>query len=191
MAVKTTQDLEVLAYRLTPDPDNELRNKLISRYVKLTKAIAARFVCRRHDYDDLTEYALYQLVLTICRAKLNLKDNNLEPYVVRTVKNRLVRYVTFDHLITVPGGSNSAWGTKPVRRDLDDVVCCQADQADEVMLTEIMTKCIESEEQEQVVRLRLAGFTFLEIARKMDIPRGHVQRLWYTFQREMEGHYAL
>jgi len=192
MTVRNEADLEVLAYRLTPDPENELRDRLINRHMKLTKALASRFVNARHDYDDLCEYALFQLVRIICRAKLGLSDNNIEPYVVTSIKNQLIDYVTFDHLVTVPCGSGGAWDVdRPKRCHYCDIADDHQSEPDELpILTEVMDSCVCTTDQEKVVKLRLANCTFEEIAQQTGLSVIKCKRHWYAFQKDMEAQYV-
>lgn len=103
-------DILVQTYRFEPDPGDVKRNTLIERHIIMTQKIAARFIGPRHDYDDIMEYAQYQLVEAVVKAKDALMDNNIRPYLIKVIRLRLLDYVTFDHIITVPSSCGpQAW----------------------------------------------------------------------------------
>ena len=179
--------LDVLAYRMMEDTDNKLRDKLIIRYMRLVKRLAARFIGPRHPRDDINEYAMYVLVDTVVRAKESLTNNNIQPYIIKCVRAQLMNYVTFDHVSTVPQKRGTSVWNRPrqIRHTLKDCPAIQCDVADSVCLCESIERSILSDTQREVVELYLAGFTFPEIVKKTNISLGSCYRMWCEFTERM------
>ena len=185
-----TTDLEVLAYRRLPDPQNKRRDVLIQRYMGFVRGLAAHFVTPKHSYDDVIEFAYFELVQAVIRAKRVLEDNNIEPYINKCVRAKLLTYVTFDHLITIPVKSQHAWRVKrPRRRNLKDPMDHQFDTDESIMFEEILEKCVDDYNYD-VVKYKLAGCTDVEVAQKTKMERTACQRLWKEFRERMKEYYG-
>jgi len=186
----------VCQYRNYPDPKHERRNLIIEKYRSMTASLAARFVNHLHSYDDLVEFAEYQLVFAVGAAKDALADNNIRPYIINTVRLRLLEYVSFDHLMTLPSRPTSAvWDllrsdAAPKRASLDDRKDHQCDLDEHVMLDEILDKSANSITQLDVATLRFAGYTFSDISEKTGINVKACQRLWYEYKQTVKDYYG-
>ena len=174
----------VKLYRNEPDPDDKRRDTLIMRHMAMTRKIASRFVCPTHNFDDCVEFAQYELVKAVIKAKDSLVNNNIRPFLLKRIKCRLTNYVRFSHKPLVPEHASETaqkhdWPSRVMFVDAIDDDQYPVDET--VLLNDTFQCCIDDPLQRDVVKWRLAGCSFRETGEHVGIPLHQCQMLWHEF----------
>lgn len=162
------------------DGDDSVRDELIKYHMPIVDSLVGRYICPKHNRDDLREVAYYQLVVSVKKARNVLRDDELTPYIIRRVKCDLLRHVKLDHLPLYKNTLNSRVDLL-ARVELEEPVSHGTCHEDEVDFMEMLDRYVESEEQKAVVLLRLEGYTFNEIVKKRNSTINQVRKTWNNF----------
>jgi RNA polymerase sigma factor (sigma-70 family) len=191
--IKMETEKIVQLYRKEPDPGNVNRDTLIMRHLHMTRKIASKFVCPVHTYDDVIEYAQYQLVEAVIKAKDALINNNIRPFLIRTLHCRLLDYVSYSHRPLLPEtvsetARHNLWPRRVLFTDAVDEDQYPVDET--VLLDDVLHKCVEDPIQQEVVEWRFAECTFREISEHVNLPLKECQRIWYSYCSKVKEHYS-
>jgi hypothetical protein len=125
---------------------------------------------------------MYHLVILAGKAqRKGVVD--VTPYILYRLRHKLINYLSFDHLITIPQNSTWPWNVgRPTRVKLEDNDCITiGDDIGDYEFRNLCEVSITSNLQRQVVIRRLEECTFTEIANELKIGRMKASRLWYQF----------
>lgn len=95
--------LEGLVTRLR-EGDLSVTAEIIKGHLRLVAGIVGEMVRSRRKNEDAMGAALLSLVETVTeRAPVNLKDNNITPYISSWVRHDIKDHLAADHVVRVPG----------------------------------------------------------------------------------------
>ena len=145
--------MDVHEYRM--HPTQAARDGIIVELLEEAKKQAAEFSRRHGRFEDLYGEACLGLTEAVDMFPAKAYDDNILPYVRRTIRNRLLAYVERDHLVRVP----HARGRRPVPavEPMRDIAVCDHE----------MVELRLDWRQEAIYKMLLWGYKQKEIAERL------------------------
>lgn len=210
----TEQEQEVLVEKLRKKEANEQeKEQLIKSHIGLAKYLAKKASYRSpHLYDVFVADALYGLVKAVNDAEEALKDNNITPYISRKIYGILSRSLTEQQAVRTPYStikrrekegketkvvfsfSLSGVLTKndtrsdeaPPKKDRHKKSILSVTHGSMYELRDLIKHSIRKEFEQQVVDLRIQGYTDKEIAEILDCNRTTITKARKVIEARFE-----
>lgn len=164
--------------------------EIILHHIPIVDALVWKYATgTHHRYEDILEVAYYELVVATKQAQRALRDDNITPYLITCVGLNLLSFVTLDHLTVYPKKVSSCVTPLMSRYDFNDTVDVRCrEPVDYVVFWERFNNAITDDVQREIVDLRLAGYTYVEIWNRL--PNIHLTTIkdkWKKFVDRMEN----
>lgn len=180
-----SDELEALVIKLR-EGDVTVKERLVLHYFRLAFSMARKYskMFGMRYYDVMVSEALYCIVLCLNGAKENLVDNDLTTYLVSKLHWALCDTVSKDKVLKVPISTYNQH-----KRENNKKFHFYPRQANGIEMNEIIdpkqswlevndliNHLVENDMEMTVLRLRLEGYTYPEIAKKVGTYPVHVLR---------------
>jgi len=156
--------------------------KIIIHHMPIIDNIIGRYTSSHYRYEDVQEVAYFELVNAVVQARSKLKDNNITPYIIRSVTLNVLTFVIYDHLPIYPKRPTSRLKELAKRVNFDDVSDVTSEPLDMLALLEQLEVAVKDDEQREIVNLKIQGYSFKEIANRLPtLSYHHIRRRWLAF----------
>lgn len=181
-------------------------DELAKSYIHMALAIAGRYAAPSgRKLDDFVSCALFGIVKGLANARDRLVDNNLDAWIAASMHGVCRRFRTTDHVVCVPQTTNAT--RKALNKELipflattlfsDSVEENEAnhqfikfepvqeqDHTDDVK--ELIYLSASDDVDQEIINLRMEGYTDVEVAARLQISRSDVLRRRHVIENRYD-----
>jgi len=169
------------------DGDLQYREYLIEHHMRLVMDICGRYHGKGiQNVDDLVSVAMLELVGVVDKAATRLVDNNITGYVVSNIHFAIYKYLSEDTIVRVPKMSQERGIAKVKVGGIDHDIPTR--HHDPLIAQEMREVMCRTRSDREVLALIEKGYSDVEIARILSVPRGTIYQIKMTMKGRLNGY---
>jgi len=171
--------------------DSIAKTRLVEGHMGLASQIVGRYIARfdlnnQELIDDLWAEAMYAVTLAVELAKTNLKDDNITPYIVTTVHDKVSDCLARDRLIPVPPRTYRRHGGKvqpPRVVSGESSLKSLSHSLSKIIADDLLEQALRTNVEREIVRMRLKGMTDSRIGKVLGMGVMQIGRVRAAIER--------